>query len=140
MGFELSLDQVRARYGEGWEKKAPPAIPPGGVPVVDNTKPGREQPDADASARFAEPGGRDVIDDAIDAAVGDWEAVITPMTDPILAAIAEADAAGETAEQLLQRLGALLAAEHAPDAGPLAERLARLAGAARLAGTAGAEA
>lgn len=140
MGFELSLDQVRARYGEGWEKKAPPALPPGGVPVVDNTKPGREQPDADASARFAEPGGRDVIDDAIDAAVGDWEAVITPMTDPILAAIAEADAAGETAEQLLQRLRALLVAEHAPDAGPLAERLAQLAGAARLAGTAGAEA
>lgn len=138
MGFELSLDQVRARYGEGWEKKAPSAIAPGSVPVVDNAKPGGEQPEPSATTRFAESGGRDVIDDAIDDAVGDWEAVITPMTDPILAAIAEADAAGETAEQLLQRLGALLTAEKTPDAGPLAERLAQLAGAARLAGTAGA--
>lgn len=138
MGFELSLDQVRARYGEGWEKRAPSAIAPGSVPVVDNAKPGGEQPEPSATTRFAESGGRDVIDDAIDDAVGDWEAVITPMTDPILAAIAEADAAGETAEQLLQRLGALLTAEKTPDAGPLAERLAQLAGAARLAGTAGA--
>lgn len=138
MGFELSLDQVRARYGEGWEKKASHATAPGSVPVVGTAKPGGDQPEPGATARFAESGARDVIDDAIDDAVGDWEAVITPMTDPILAAIAEADAAGETAEQLLQRLGALLTAENAPDAGPLAERLAQLAGAARLAGTAGA--
>lgn len=152
MGFELNLDAVRAKYGEGWEKKAPvqpPALPgrrPAGVPVVDNANSDREvqksaaETQEGATASFAEPGGRDAIDDAVDEALGEWEEVITPITDPVLAAIADAAAAGETAEQVLQRISTLLAAENAPDAGPLAERLAQLAGAARLAGAAGADA
>lgn len=152
MGFELNLDAVRAKYGEGWEKKAPvqpPALPgqrPAGVPVVDNANSDREvqksaaETQEGATASFAEPGGRDAIDDAVDDALGEWEEVITPITDPVLAAIADAADAGETAEQVLQRISALLAAENAPDAGPLAERLAQLAGAARLAGAAGADA
>ncbi len=154
MGFELNLDAVRAKYGEGWEKKAPtpvqpPVLPgqrPAAVPVVDNAESDGEvqgsvaETQEGATASFAEPGGRDAIDDAVDEALDEWEEVITPITDPVLAAIADAADAGETAEQVLQRISALLAAENAPDAGPLAERLAQLAGAARLAGAAGADA
>jgi hypothetical protein len=154
MGFELNLDAVRAKYGEGWEKKAPapaqpPALPgrrPATVPVVDNEESDGEAQESvaetqeGATASFAEPGERDAIDDAVDEALVEWEEVITPITDPVLAAIADAADAGETAEQVLQRISALLAAENAPDAGPLAERLAQLAGAARLAGAAGADA
>ena len=68
MGFELNLDAVRAKYGEGGEKKAPapapslpaaPGQPPGPpVPVVDNAKPGGERPEG-ATASFAEAGQAD---------------------------------------------------------------------------------
>ena len=68
MGFQLSLDQVRAKYGEGWETKAPaPAPKPGApVPVVDDRKDGGEQQE---TASFAEPGAVPVIPDqaALDA-------------------------------------------------------------------------
>jgi phage gp29-like protein len=43
MGFELSLDAVRARYGAGWDKKAPLATP------APTAAPGQ-------AANFAEPG------------------------------------------------------------------------------------
>lgn len=143
MGFELSLDQVRARYGDGWEKKVesePAVAHQGPDPVVDNGKGNDAPPEQEESGRYAELGGRDVIDDAVADALDDWEAVIRPLADPILAAIAASSTADETAEQLLQRLNALLSAENVPDAGPLAERLAQLAGAARVAAFAGAAA
>lgn len=127
MGFELSLDQVRAKYGEGWEKAKNP-----------DSRAGEQA--ADDTAQFAEPAGRDVIDAAVDDALSDWQEVIKPLADPILAAVAQANTDDETAEQLLERITALLTGENVPDAGPLAERLTQLAGAARLAANAGAEA
>lgn len=129
-GVRLSLDQVRAKYGDGWEPVQP--VPP---PTDDNGH-GAGEP-----ARFAEGAGTvgDEIDAVVEDAMSDWEAVIRPMTDPVLAAVATAGAEGETAQQVIDRLTALLRSEDAPDAGPLAERLARLAGAARLAANAGAE-
>lgn len=108
MGFELTLDAVRAKYGEGWEKKAPPpgpvapAVPPGpGVPVVDNEKPDGEVQESvsetqeGATASFAEGGqadGQKAIDDAI-ATIPDAElqAAMTGLMEPLLAAIDAAD-------------------------------------------------
>lgn len=139
MGFELSLDQVRAKYGEGWEKAEPPEPP--NPPNPPNPSASTHLPfDADPTTQFAEASGRDVIDDAVSDALGDWREVIAPIADPFLAAVAAADAADETAEQLIARLTTLLTADHGPDAGALAERLAKLAGAARLGANAGAAA
>ncbi|MBS0476836.1 MAG: DUF935 family protein [Proteobacteria bacterium] len=104
MGFELNLDAVRAKYGEGWEKKAPPQAPPqpvapgqppgAAVPVADNAKPGDAQPEG-ATASFAEAAqadGQKAIDDAI-AAIPDAElqAAMAGLMEPLLAAIDAAD-------------------------------------------------
>ncbi|MBV2264381.1 MAG: DUF935 domain-containing protein [Thauera sp.] len=110
MGFELNLDAVRAKYGEGWEKKAPPPVPPPVVappaglpkapePGADNANPDDpEQEDdeaEDGTADFAERAqldGQQAIDDAI-AAIPDAElqAAMAGLMKPLLAAIDAAD-------------------------------------------------
>lgn len=111
MGFELNLDAVRAKYGEGWEKKAPPPVPPPVVappagpartpyPVVDNKNAGGSPPEG-GTADFAERtqfDGQQAIDDAI-AAIPDAElqAAMAGLMEPLLAAI---DAAGSFEEAL----------------------------------------
>lgn len=56
MGFELTLDAVRAKHGEGWEKKVmPPAHEPSPAPIL-------------SPASFAEPAasrGQIAIDQAV---------------------------------------------------------------------------
>lgn len=110
MGFELNLDAVRAKYGEGWEKKAPPPAPPvvgppAGPPTapepgVDNANAGDPPPEGDTAdfAEGAQLDGQQAIDDAI-AAIPDAElqAAMAGLMEPLLAAI---DAAGSFEEAL----------------------------------------
>ena len=112
MGFELNLDAVRAKYGEGWEKKAPPPVPPlvvapPAVPAKTSAPGGSNENGGDAppeggTADFAERtqfDGQQAIDDAI-AAIPDAElqAAMAGLMEPLLAAI---DAAGSFEEALV---------------------------------------
>lgn len=108
MGFELSEDAVRERYGEGWSKKAaPPAPPPGaapgalpatGQPVVDNKLPAGSDPNAEqdddtaTAGSFAEPSTMAAGQAAIDAALqaipdAELQAALADMLSPLLAAV-----------------------------------------------------
>ena len=98
MGFELSEDAVRAKYGEGWSKKKTPAPPKN--PVVDNKKPPAEDdPDGEKNtpsfAEAAGPDGNDTGQRAIDAAVAavpseDLQTAMADLMEPLLAAIENA--------------------------------------------------
>lgn len=90
-----------------------------------------------AALSAAVPAARDGLDALVDTALDDWQPLLDPMIDPLQAAMDEAAEAGETAEQFLARLPALLADM---DPAALTERLARAAFVARLAGHAGIEA
>ena len=113
MGFELSVDAVRERYGEGWSKKAEPpapstgapgapsALPATGQPVVDNKLPAgtaavdpkaEEDDEVAAGASFAEPSTMGSGQAAIDAALqaipdAELQAALADMLSPLLAAI-----------------------------------------------------
>lgn len=127
MGFALSLDAVRAKYGEGWERKAPAGEPDR---VVNNRNgSGEQQP-----ANFAELSSRDALDHLVDDALGDWEPLMSPIAAQLQALLNDAAAKGETAQQLLDRLPQLLAELNVE---PLQEDLARTAFAARLGANAG---
>jgi phage gp29-like protein len=76
---------------------------------------------------------RDALDDLVDEALADWELMLAPIVEPLLAEMDKAIAAGESLDSLRARLPELLA--HM-DARPMAERLARAAFMARLAGAA----
>lgn len=76
----------------------------------------------------------DAMDDAVDAELADWQAVLEPMVNPLQSLFDEAVKNGETAEALLARLPNLIT----PDvADALQEHIARLNFAARLAALAG---
>jgi phage gp29-like protein len=133
MGFNMTIDGVRAKYGEHWNE-AP------GQPVVDNKKPGAKPPVAgkDNAASFAEPvdltpAEPDEIDALVDAELAQWRPLLEPMTTPLQAAIDAAVVNGETAADLIARLPALLAQM---DADALAQALTRAAFTARLVGIA----
>lgn len=110
---------------------AAPAAPPPGED--DDARPAK--PAALQAALAADPGQarRDAMDELIDEALADWELILTPMVEPVLDAVTEAIAGGESLESLRARLPELLAGM---DARPMAERLARAAFMARLAGAA----
>lgn len=78
----------------------------------------------------------DAIDQLAASLAGDWREVVEPMADPIQAALNDAIAKGETAEQFVARLPGLLEKMSIEQ---LTERLARSAFAARLLGEAGIE-
>ncbi|CDS54760.1 hypothetical protein [Polaromonas sp. CG9_12] len=122
MGFRMTLDGVRAKYGEHWEDAAPTEVKPLKPASFAESNPAALQPDA--------------LDQLIEAEQAQWQAVMEPMVDPIRALLLDAAARGETAAQLLARLPELLAKM---DADPLAESLARTAFAARLGAQAGIE-
>lgn len=141
MGFELSEEDARTKYGEGWSKrKVPPPDLPGTAenPVVDNKKTG-DQPEGKATMNFAEPEARrgghgDAIDQLIAAESGQWQPLLDPMLDPLQEALAAAAENGETAAELIARLPALL---ERMDSSRLAEALMEMCFKARLAGNAG---
>lgn len=136
MGFELSEEAVREKYGEGWSKKKtpPPTAPvPAQQPPV---KPGAEPDGAGdpGSVNFAEMDGRDALDALVDEAIGEWRYMMVPMVEPIQQALDEALAAGETAEGFLARLPGLL---EQMNSGRLLAGLVKAAMSARLGGEAG---
>ncbi len=129
MGFELSLDAVRARYGEGWGKAPAAAAPAPAVAAATGANTAN-------TANFAEQGtaAQDAIDQLVDAELNQWQAVMAPLVDPLQQAINEAVANGETAQQLLDRLPALL---QTMDPRALADSLTRAALTARIGAAAG---
>lgn len=137
MGFELSEEAVREKYGEGWSKKKTPAAPPPTLPAkpapAGNTPPG-DGKDGEGTANFAEMAGGEAIDALVAEALGDWQGMLAPMVDPIQRALDEATAAGETADEFLARLPALL---EQMNPGALLKALTKAALTSRLAGNAG---
>ncbi|MBE7419841.1 MAG: DUF935 domain-containing protein [Ideonella sp.] len=98
----------------------------------DDKRQGKEALAAEVAAD--EPGEpHDAIDDLIDDAIGPWRPLLVPLVDPLLQAMQQAVAAGETLEAFAARLPELV---ERLDGKPLAERLARAAFVARLAGEA----
>lgn len=98
MGFQLTLDAVRAKYGDGWEKReTPPAPPPGIQPGGPKTDPAAdpETPPKEGSANFAEPAaatGQQAIDQAIDAIPDKaLQEAMAGLMEPLLAAIEAGD-------------------------------------------------
>jgi phage gp29-like protein len=100
----------------------PPAAPPVGIAAARAIPTAPSAPEQDAIDRLAASLG------------GDWREVIAPLADPIQAALDESHANGETAEQFIARLPALL---EKMDPAALTEQLARAAFSARLMGEAG---
>lgn len=129
LGYELDEEAVREKYGEGWKKKAPAPTPPP-APPGPTRPPGGELPN------FAEQDGRDALDDAVDEAMSHWRPLMAPLADRLQAEIDASAAAGETAQQLLQRLPALFAEM---DAAPLEQALAQTTFAVRIGANAGLE-
>jgi len=93
MGFEMTLDAVRAKYGEGWEKKAALklAVPPrSGKPPAALSELPEDPADGDKTASFAEPEPKrrdeqTALTNALVAATGDavsgWLAHISALVD-----------------------------------------------------------
>lgn len=144
MGFELSEEAARTKYGEGWSKKKETAPPAPTVqpqkPVVDNKNPADPENPAledKATMDFAEADQQrsgDAIDQLIDAESSQWQPLLDPMLAPLQAALMEASRNGETAAELIARLPALL---EKMDSSRLGQALAEMAFRARLAGNAG---
>ncbi|MBS0354058.1 MAG: DUF935 family protein [Proteobacteria bacterium] len=131
LGFELSEEAVREKYGEGWSKKqAPTTVPPSPSPPA--VAPGNNGPAGPVN--FAEPSSTDAIDALVNEALGDWKPAMKPFADPLQAALDASQAAGETAAQFLDRLPDLLAQM---DPAQLHALLTKAAATARLAGNAG---
>ncbi|NHC05901.1 DUF935 domain-containing protein [Azonexus fungiphilus] len=98
MGFELSEEAARTKYGEGWSKKketTPPApLAPTQKPVVDNKNPAA--PEDKATMDFAEAGDGGDGQRAIDAAIksldpAKLQAVMESLAEPLLQAIDNAN-------------------------------------------------
>ena len=122
------------------EPAAGEAVMSGGAPAPELQPGAANQPAAKAkppaqAALAAELAAtqRDAIDALVDEALADWELLLAPMVEPLLAEVGKALAAGETLDALRARLPELL---QGMDARPMAERLARAAFMARLAGAA----
>lgn len=75
----------------------------------------------------------DALDNLVAEAIGDWRPVMEPMVQPLLTALDKAIAQGETLESFRARLPELI---DQMDSRPQAERMARAAFLARLAGEA----
>jgi phage gp29-like protein len=161
MGFELSEEAVRAKYGDGWSKKIAPAsgepardplanspetdgspMPEDSPELANDTVDSGMSPKSGQPASFAEGAGDpatgettgDAIDALIAAEADQWQPLLDPMISPLQAAFEEAARNGESAAELIARLPALLAAM---DSDALAEALAKMCFTGRLAGNAG---
>ena len=143
MGFQLSLDAVREKYGEGWDEYdhkppsqrevAPPkAVTEGGRPrgALDAPKSPAADAGTPAAASFAAaPVNAHPIDRILATALGDWRDVIRPLADPALDLIDRARAEDWPVDKIVSALAALPADMNAA---PLAERLARATLTARI--------
>lgn len=101
MGFELSEEGARAKYGEYWSRKA--ASTP--------TGPTDAPPQHGDPASFAEPAGmqeKDAIDELVQQEMDQWQPVMEPMVSPIRSLMQRAAEQGWSAQQLLDELPNLL--------------------------------
>lgn len=137
MGFELSEEAVREKYGEGWSKKAPAPTPPtpptAPVQLDPGKKPVTAPADGAGTANFSEAG-PDAIDMLVDEALGGWKPMMQPFATALQAELDASVKAGETAGQFLARLPALLAKM---DPSALQEALTNAATTTHLAGLSG---
>lgn len=141
MGFKMTIEGVRAKYGEHWEEAAP-ETPPTPAPVVlpPGTPPAAALPGAKGDAKpasFAEqalPSEADPIDTLVAAELAQWQPLVDPIAKALQTSLDESVASGETAAQFLARLPDLLP-QFNVDA--LAQALTRAAFTAHLAAVAG---
>lgn len=123
MGFKMTEEGVKAKYGEHWEVAA--------TGVTDKPGPG-EKP-----ASFAELGEQssgDPVEAIVNAELAQWQPMVDPLANSLQATLDESVANGETAAQLIARLPGLLAALNVDQ---LAQALTRSAFAARVGAAAG---
>lgn len=134
IGVKWAQDKLRIPEAADGEEvlTAPVAAAPAGEPGAPGAKavpPKKEQ----LAGALPDAAPRDALDDLVSEAAGDWQVQLQPMVDPLLAELDRAIAAGETLEAFRARLPQLVAAM---DYTPMAERLARAAFVASLAGAA----
>lgn len=126
LGFQMTEEGVKTKYGEHWVRKAPAPSPTTGLPVVNNGQ----------TPNFAEgdPAALDAIDRLVDGELQQWEATMEPMVAPLRELLDRASAEGWTAQQVIAALPTVL-----PELDPskLVASLTSAAFAARLAGDAG---
>ena len=129
LGFKPTLEQIREKYGEGWEEAAP---------VSPQTSSANKQPEAPSS--FAEPGTtdpeKDAIDELIQQELDQWRPVMEPMVSPVRDLMQRAADQGWTAQQLLDELPKILSQM---DDSELMAALLRTSFAARAGAAAGLE-
>lgn len=133
MGFELSEEGVRAKYGEHWKRAENPTPNPARA---------WRRNQAAENANFSEPTQpepeqeRDAIDVLVDEALADWQPLLDPMLAPIQELLTQAAARGDTAQQVLDQLPQLL--QHM-DTQPLQDQLSKASAISQAAGSAGIE-
>ena len=107
LGFELDEATARAKYGEGWHKRAEAAaaVPAPALPAS-FAEAGTGAGDAGDSAGASMDA---AIQAAVQAELADWQPLLTPMTDPLQAVLDDARRQGWTAQQVIDRLPQALA-------------------------------
>lgn len=133
MGFELDEATVRAKYGEGWNKKNPSPSDQSAASISTQSETTPNTPPAsfaEASATY-QP---DALDSLIQAEQDQWLPAMDPLVAPIRQLLSDAAERGQTAAEVLARLPELLPQLNADI---LADSLTRVAFAARLAANAG---
>ena len=138
MGFQLSLDAVREKYGEGWDVGANNHLPPAddvGTPVDPAASfaaaQGNGQHATSADAAIARTDAD--IERAIAGELAEWEPLLDPLVDPLQALFDHAKKKGWTAQQLIDALPDVL---EKMDIAPLADGITQAAATARAAGQA----
>lgn len=144
MGFQLSEEGVRAKYGEQWSRvesmPAPVPQPSLDAPNAPTSAhlPVNQPPPSAPPANFAEQAQRAATQDAIDVlveqATQEWEPLMVPLLEPIQAMLQEAAARGETAAQVLERLPQIF---QQMDIQPLHDGLTKSTFIAKVAGASG---
>ena len=133
MGFELDEATVRARYGEGWHKRA--AVKPLAVAAAALEPAAAEKPASFAEVQLkTQTYPPDSVDWLVAAELADWRPTMAPMLEPLQAFLEDAERKGLTAAEVIALLPQLL-----PQLNPvqLANALTRSAFAARAGAEAG---
>lgn len=131
-------DKLRIPQPQDGEEVLEAPVPPpvvGASDAVPGAKPGDPpvKKSAKLSGQAAGAARRDMLDDLVDAAAGDWRVHFEPMIGPLLAEVDRALAAGETIAQFRARLPQLM---QQMDYAPAGERMSRTTLQAILAGSA----
>ncbi|MBR4736300.1 MAG: DUF935 family protein, partial [Rhodocyclaceae bacterium] len=136
MGFQLSLDAVREKYGEGWNEAPTVAAQNVGAQFIAPAASfaaaaGNGQHATSADAAIARTDAD--IEHAIAGELAEWEPLLDPLVDPVQALFDRAKKKGWTAQQLIDALPDVL---EKMDIAPLADGITQAAATARAAGQA----